>query len=70
MTDRLALSVQEVADALGVSRDCIYRALTAGDIPSIKVGARVLIPRVWLEQLLQPPATPEAGLTLVDEATA
>lgn len=49
MNDRVAVSVQQVADALGVSKYAIYRAIERGEIPARKMGTRVLIPRVWLE---------------------
>lgn len=59
--ERLALSVEEVAEALGTSRDCVYRAINKGEIPSVKVGTRVLIPRVWLERLFEVPTVGAAS---------
>lgn len=51
MSGQLAMSVDDAAEALGVSKDAIYKAVRRNEIPSVKVGARVLIPRRWLEQL-------------------
>lgn len=41
---RLALSVAEVAEALGVSRTMVSRECASGRLHSIKVGQRRLIP--------------------------
>ena len=42
--DRLALSVAEVAEALGVSRSLVSRECLSRRLHSIKVGKRRLIP--------------------------
>lgn len=52
-TERLTLSVEEAAAALGISRAFAYESVRRGDIPHIKIGRRLLIPRVALELLLQ-----------------
>ena len=51
-TDRLAISVEEAAKRLGLSRGLTYEAVRRGEIPSIRIGRRILVPRVALEQLL------------------
>ena len=50
---RLAYSVQEVAQALGISRDMVNDLLRTGQLGSIKVGRRRLISRKHLERLLE-----------------
>jgi excisionase family DNA binding protein len=50
--ERLTLSVPEVAARLGLSRNGAYEAVAAGQIPSIRIGRRVLVPRVALDRLL------------------
>jgi excisionase family DNA binding protein len=50
--DRLTLTVPEVAALLGVSRNAAYEAVAVGQIPSIRIGRRLLVPRVALERLL------------------
>ena len=50
---RLAYSVQEVAQALGISRDMVNDLLRTGQLGSIKVGRRRLISRNHLERLLE-----------------
>jgi len=49
---RLAVSVDEVAAMLGLSRAKAYEAVRLGEIPSVRIGRRILIPRHRLEQLL------------------
>lgn len=59
------MDVKEVASYLGFSPTKIYRMLTAGDIPAVKVGGQYRFPRRviddWLAGKLtvpgQPPAT-------------
>jgi excisionase family DNA binding protein len=50
--ERLTLTVEEAALALGISRSLAYESVRRGDIPHIKIGRRVLIPRVALDTLL------------------
>lgn len=50
---RETFTVDEVAKRLGVVPDTIYRAAKRGDIPTIRVGRKVLIPRVAFERLLE-----------------
>jgi excisionase family DNA binding protein len=52
MAERLAFSVEETAETLGVSRDVLYDELRAGKLGSIKVGRRRLITRNQLEAYL------------------
>ena len=50
--DKMAFSVPEAAKLLGSGKNLAYEAVQRGEIPSIKVGSRLLIPRVALERLL------------------
>lgn len=52
---RLTVTVEEAAHALGISRGLAYEMVRRGKIPSIRFGKRLVIPRVALEQLLQNP---------------
>jgi excisionase family DNA binding protein len=53
MTDKLTLTVEEVAKALHVSRTLAFQAVHRGEIPSIRVGRRILVPRAALERMLE-----------------
>lgn len=52
-TERAAYTVEEVAKLLGTGRGQTYQAVKDGKIPCLRVGRRVLIPKVafarWLE---------------------
>lgn len=60
--DPLTLSVEETAHLLGISRGLAYTLANRGEIPSIRLGRRLLVPRHALHQLLEQPTThPEHG---------
>jgi excisionase family DNA binding protein len=45
----MLLSIQEVGKQLGLGRDRAYELIRSGRIRSVKVGARLLVPRQELE---------------------
>jgi len=49
---KLTLTVAEAAKVLGIGRNTAYAAAQRGDIPTIRVGRRILVPRAGLERLL------------------
>jgi len=51
-SERLTYSVREAAKLLGLSKNSAYQACLRGEIPHLKIGKRILIPRVQLERLL------------------
>lgn len=50
--DRPTLKVPEAAAYLGVSDETVYAAAEAGDLPSLRLGRRVLIVTAGLRRLL------------------
>lgn len=54
--ERDVLTPPEVADILCRSRPTIYAALKSGEIPSFKVGGRILIPVAAIKALIDQPA--------------
>lgn len=50
--DRLTMTVEEAATALGISRALAYEAVQHGDIPCIRIGRRILVPRSRLMKML------------------
>ena len=66
---RLTLTIEETAEALGVSRTSAYQAAKSGEIPAIRVGRRLLVPIVALDRLLQDVAaeSPPTKGDLVEE---
>jgi len=52
VVDRATYTVPEAAQRMGISRNSAYEAARRGDIPVVKIGGRVLVPRVAFEKLL------------------
>ena len=50
--ERLTLSVPETAKVLGIGRNLCYDRIKMGEIPAIKIGRRLLVPKKALEKLL------------------
>jgi excisionase family DNA binding protein len=50
--ERLTLTVEEAASLLGISRNLAYELVAEGQIPSIRLGRRVLVPRQALHRML------------------
>ena len=55
MEDKLTLTVEEAARVLGIGRNLCYDRVKTGEIPVIKIGRRLLVPRRALEKLLEEP---------------
>lgn len=52
---------REVAKLLGISKTTIYELTRTGQIPSIKWGKRILIPRVVLVKMLEEAGSAKPG---------
>lgn len=52
MDERRTFTVEEAARSLGISRALAYDLVRRGDIPSLRLGRRILIPRRVLDELL------------------
>jgi len=56
----MTYSVEEVATMLGIARGKAYEHVRSGEIPSIRMGRRLLIPRArfhaWLNGRTRPAA--------------
>jgi excisionase family DNA binding protein len=50
--ERLTFTVEEAANLLGISRNTAYEAVRRGEIPIIRIGRRILIPRNRLEAMV------------------
>lgn len=60
-SDRATLTVRETALVLGVDQRTVTRAIAAGELPALRIGRRVLIPRLRLVALLIDTDTAEAA---------
>ena len=52
MNEPLVMSVEEAAKLLGISRGLAYEAARRGELPTIWLGRRLLVPRWRLLELL------------------
>lgn len=50
--EKLTFTVDETAKMLGIGRNSAYEAIARGEIPIIKFGKRLLVPKTALEKLL------------------
>jgi excisionase family DNA binding protein len=56
---RLTLTVPEAAEKLGIGRNQGYQAAQSGQIPTIRIGKRVLVPIAALEARLASASVPQ-----------
>jgi excisionase family DNA binding protein len=47
--EKLTVTVEQAATALGIGRNLAYRMVASGEIPSLRMGRRIVIPRAALE---------------------
>ena len=52
VTQRATLTVAEVAVVLGISRSMAYEMVQTGDLPALRFGRRIVVPRRALEKLM------------------
>ena len=57
MTERRTLTVPEAAKALGIGRAAAYEGARTGQIPTIRIGKRILVPVAALERMLAQPSS-------------
>ena len=65
------ITVEQAGQALGICRNAAYAAARRGEIPVIKIGRRLLVPKVAFERLFEgagensaPDAQPECSSLL------
>ena len=55
MKERKFFTVSQLVDYFGngvISRGSVYLMIKKGDIPTVRIGERILIPASWVEQFL------------------
>jgi excisionase family DNA binding protein len=52
MANQKVLTIMEVSRILRLSRNATYEGVWSGDIPSVKVGKRILVPVAGLKAML------------------
>ncbi len=51
--ERKTLTIEEAAKELGIGRNLAYEAAHTGEIPTVRIGRRLLVPRIALERMLR-----------------
>lgn len=51
-TERRTLTVEEAGQQLGVCRNTAYTLAKSGQLPTIRMGRRLLVPKAALDRLL------------------
>ena len=57
---RVAFTITEAATALSLGKSTAYRMAENGDIPTIRIGRRLVVPIAALRELLLPHSTATA----------
>jgi excisionase family DNA binding protein len=50
--EKITMSVQEAAETLGIGRAKAYEAVHTGEIPSVRIGSRIIVPVAALQKML------------------
>lgn len=71
---RLTITIDEAASRLGICRNSAYEAAKRGELPTIRLGGRILVPVAALQAMLESagktarPSASKAGLTVRSRA--
>jgi len=50
--ERVTYTVPEAARKLGIGKNSAYKAAANGELPTVRIGDRILVPRTALDALL------------------
>jgi excisionase family DNA binding protein len=56
--ERQIYSVAEFRAVMGIGRNTAYAAIAAGQVRSVRIGKRLLVPRSEVERILSAPTRP------------
>ncbi|MBT9143385.1 MAG: putative DNA-binding proteinA [Dehalococcoidia bacterium] len=59
--ETLVLSVPEAGRLLGLSRSTSYALANSGELPCLRLGRRLVVPKAALEKLLESAGRPKEG---------
>jgi len=52
LKDKTTISVEEAAPILGISRGAAYQAAKTGELPTLRIGRRIVVPVIPLLKLI------------------
>jgi excisionase family DNA binding protein len=58
---RMTLTIPEAARLLGISRNAAYQAARSGQIPTLRIGRLLLVPKVAFDAMLAGGGTNKAS---------
>ena len=61
MADRIALTVPEAAQALGIGRNTVYELVASDAIPYVRIGRTIRIPTASLNRWLEAQTNPNGA---------
>lgn len=59
--ERLTLSVEEAAEMLGISRALGYQLVARKELPAMRLGRRIVVPRKAVEEMVEQWARAQLG---------
>ncbi len=59
--ERLTLSVEEAANILGISRAFAYQLVAKKELPAVRLGRRIVIPRKAVEAIVEQARTSDGS---------
>ena len=62
--ERETYTIEEVAAVLGISKTHAYRMAASGDLPAIRMGWKILIPRRIIDEMLSGEHQPKEPVVL------
>ena len=62
----VVLTIEEAGELLRLGRSSAYEAARRGQVPTIRIGRRLLVPRAALERMLEGPVG-SSGVAAVGE---
>ncbi len=51
--NRRTYTLAEAGELLGLSKNAVYNAAHRGELPTIKLGGRFLVPKIVLDRMLE-----------------
>lgn len=51
-TERLTITVEDAAALLGISRGLAYDLVRRGEIPALRLGGRIVVPKRRLQEMV------------------
>lgn len=61
--ERITYTIEEAAEVLGIGRSLAYDMASRGELPSLRLGRRVVVPRKALEEWLAAQIAAQRGST-------